>query len=114
MNFEILISTMHQDTNQVSEMLASMNISCDAVVIVQGDFEGTDELKLKTGKAKIFYTKERGLSKSRNMGLENCSTKYAYIMDDDVVVYTNAISDLVDKMEADGVDLATCKHKYQS
>jgi len=36
MNFEILISSMHKDTNQVSEMLASMNISCDAVVIVQG------------------------------------------------------------------------------
>jgi len=69
MNFEILISTMHKDTNQVSEMLASMNISCDAVVIVQGNFEGTDELKLKTGRAKIIYTKERGLSKSRNMAL---------------------------------------------
>ena len=44
MNFEFLISTMHKNTKQISEMLANMNVSCDAVVIVQGDFEGTDEL----------------------------------------------------------------------
>ena len=114
MNFEILISTMHKDTNQVSEMLASMNISCDAVVIVQGDFEGTDELKLESGRAKIIYTKERGLSKSRNMGLENCSAKYAYIMDDDVEVNLDAIEKLVDFMEQEKIDVATCQYQFKS
>lgn len=114
MNFEILISTMHKDTNQVSEMLASMNISCDAVVIVQGDFEGTDELELENGKAKIFYTKERGLSKSRNTALKVCATKYGYIMDDDVKVDLDAIKKLVGFMEQENVDVATCQYQFKS
>lgn len=96
MNFEILISTMHKDTNQVSEMLASMNISCDAIVIVQGDFEGTDELELKAGKAKIFYTKERGLSKSRNMALINSNADIVLLSDDDLYYYDNFNKKILD------------------
>ena len=114
MKFEILISTMHKDTRQVSEMLANMNVSCDAVVVVQGDFEGVDELELENGKAKIFYTKERGLSKSRNLAIAHCTSKYAFIMDDDVVIKSEALDRLVFNAEKDNLDVFTCSFLYEN
>lgn len=54
-----------------------------------------------------------GLSKSRNIALDICKAKYAYIMDDDVEFSLNNIRQLVEKMENDSVDVATCQFKYQ-
>lgn len=114
MSFEFLVSTMHKNTNEVLEMLNKSNVKCNALVVVQGDTDGYEELTQNDQSIRVFFTKERGLSKSRNMALRHCLSKYAYIMDDDVVVNNNAISELIDKMEADSVDLATCKYKCQS
>lgn len=53
-----------------------------------------------------------GLCKSRNIGLSNVMTKYAYIMDDDVELDLDKVIELVQKMESDSVDVATCQFKY--
>lgn len=51
-----------------------------------------------------------GLSKSRNRALDLCLTKYAYIMDDDVEVDVDRIRELVEYMEAEKTDVATCQY----
>ncbi|MEX0596959.1 MAG: glycosyltransferase [Candidatus Paceibacterota bacterium] len=87
MNFEVLISTMHKDKQEIYFMLIDMNISCDAIVIVQGDSRGYDEITLSRGKARIFYTKDRGLSKSRNMALKHSKADIVLLADDDLFYY---------------------------
>ncbi len=63
----------------------------------------------------IQYIKmnEKGLSKSRNAGLINCKSEYAYIMDDDVCFDVLKIEKLVRKMIEDKVAVATCQYKYE-
>ena len=55
-----------------------------------------------------------GLSKSRNVALGICTTKYGYIMDDDVEINLDAIEKLVDLMEQEKVDVATCQYQFES
>lgn len=114
MSFELLIATMHKSTNEVLDMLDNSNVKCNVLVVVQGDNEGYEEKININQKIRILFTKDRGLSKSRNMGLRNCFARYAYIMDDDVVVDNNAINELVEQMEADDTDVATCKYICKS
>lgn len=54
-----------------------------------------------------------GLSKSRNFGLANVSTKYAFIMDDDVEFDVDKIQTLANWMERNNIDVATCRHKFE-
>lgn len=107
MEFELLISTMFKNTDEVLTMLRQFNVKCHTLVVVQGNTEGYEQLMQQDQSIRIIFTKDRGLSKSRNIGLKNCSAKYAYIMDDDVVVDNGAINELVKKMENDDTDLAT-------
>lgn len=110
MSLELLISTMHKSTDEVLRMLRQSNVKCDVLVVVQCDTENYVELDNGGQSIRVIFTKERGLSKSRNLCLKYCSSKYAYIMDDDVLLDINAIEELVKKMEVDDVDLATCKY----
>lgn len=96
MDFEILISTMYKDTSQVAAMLANMNVSCDALVVVQGDTDGANEIELQNGKARIVFTKERGLSKSRNMALINSKANIVLLSDDDLYYYDNFNKTILD------------------
>lgn len=114
MKFELLISTMHKNIAEVLEMLKQSNVKCDALVVVQGVSEGYEQLKQSGQSIRIIFTEEIGLSKSRNLALKHCSAKYGYIMDDDVVLDTNAIRSLVEVMESDGTDIATCKYICKS
>jgi glycosyltransferase involved in cell wall biosynthesis len=54
----------------------------------------------------------RGVSKSRNFGLLHCATRYACIMDDDVVINYASIDELSKLMDAENVDVATGKYEY--
>jgi len=114
MSFELIISTMHKNTEEVLEMLRQLSAQCNVLVVVQGDAEGYEELNQDGQIIRILFTREIGLSKSRNLALKYCSSKYGYIMDDDVVIDTNAIKRLVKKMEIDRTDLATCKYICKS
>ncbi|WP_370559865.1 glycosyltransferase [Edwardsiella tarda] len=62
----------------------------------------------------IIYVplEKRGLSLSRNTGLAISSRKYVMIMDDDVTFSFDSISELIENMERDNVDVATYYHKY--
>lgn len=63
----------------------------------------------------VFYSRldYPGLSKSRNVGLKSVSSKYAYIMDDDVKFDLKEIAHLIDWMEMNQVDVATGQFVFE-
>ncbi len=89
MSVEVLLSTMHQKNFDIVE---KCNIKSDAVIINQCDEEKIETKKYDFGTVRMIYTKTRGLSKSRNMALENAKGDICIICDDDVVYYDNYVS----------------------
>ena len=83
-NVEVLISAMNQND---SSIFKRTNVQSDALMINQCDNENYWEEPHDYGLLKIFSTKERGLSNSRNMALKNVSKKYALLCDDDELLY---------------------------
>lgn len=114
MNFELLISTMHKNTDEVLQMLEKSNVKCNALVVVQGDIEGYEEINLDGQTIRIFFSTERGLSKSRNVAILNSNADYAFIMDDDVIVDNHAFLEIAKLANRDSIDVVTCRFSYVS
>ena len=90
MTFELLISTMHKkNVQEIHTMLFKMNVKCNCVVINQCDEENVYTEKNGSQTILIIFTKERGLSKSRNMALRNATADIVCIADDDLFYYDN-------------------------
>ncbi|AEE17472.1 glycosyltransferase family 2 protein [Treponema brennaborense] len=87
LTFELLVSTMHKNQEQVLQMLQDENIHCDSVVINQCDENKNEELRFENQSVRIFYTTERGLSRSRNMAIRNARADIVAIADDDLFYY---------------------------
>ena len=81
------------------------NSSCNCFVV--------DSLKSRCD-VRYFELKNKGLSKSRNFGLINIKTRYGYVMDDDVLFDLDKIKYLVNWMQLENVDVATCRHQYEN
>lgn len=81
MKLEVLLSVM----NIKKEDLDKMNITSDCIVINQTKTENIKKYK----NFKILSYNEKGLSKSRNRALENCTSDIAILCDDDVVYNEN-------------------------
>lgn len=67
MGLEILMACMYQEDHKLIE---KSGITGDAVVINQCDREDYIEYQTANGLAKMFFTTQRGLTKSRNMAIE--------------------------------------------
>ena len=85
MNVVVLISCMYQTDTTIIE---KSNVQTDVVVVNQCDKDYIEELtflnkKGETCYAKFINTTERGLSRSRNMALENAWGDICQISDDD-------------------------------
>ncbi len=78
MTLEVLISCMHQPDAAIVE---ASGISCDALVINQCQREDY----LEAGRTRMFFTRQRGLTRSRNMALENARGDLCLLCDDDEV-----------------------------
>ena len=100
LTFEIAISTMHKNHEQVLQMLEKENIHCNCMVINQCDEESFEELLINGQQIRIFYTTERGLSKSRNMALKNVKADILAIGDDDLFYYDNFDRIILDYYES--------------
>ena len=88
MKFELLVSTMHKSVDDVKKMLVKMNVHCDCLVINQCDEENYyEEIINNKFILRVFSTKERGLSNSRNMALNNARADIVGIADDDLFYY---------------------------
>ena len=85
MKLIVLISCMHEKDHSI---IARSNVQTDVVVVNQCDHESVEEFDFvnKAGRschAKFICTKERGLSRSRNMAIRNAWGDVCQICDDD-------------------------------
>ncbi|EHK2400590.1 glycosyltransferase family 2 protein [Clostridium perfringens] len=103
MNVEVLLSTMNNDDFKI---VKKCNIHSDVLIINQCDLEKYEEKKYEFGCARIYSTKERGLSRSRNMALLNANADICILCDDDVVYVDNYV-DIVKRAfeEVDDADV---------
>ena len=79
-NVEVLISAMFQKDLSIID---STNISTDAILINQCDYDSKTELQREFGIIRCISTTERGLSNSRNMAIMNARGEICLIADDD-------------------------------
>lgn len=84
MKIEVLLSTMYQNEWNIVD---KCNIRTDAVIVNQCNEEKVVTKEYPFGKIKMIYTCERGLSKSRNMALNNSTADICLLCDDDVVYH---------------------------
>jgi glycosyltransferase involved in cell wall biosynthesis len=91
MKLEVLISTMHQTDFSLA---GNMNITTDAIIINQCDKNDYHEKKTETGCIKMISVKERGLSKSRNLAINNSNSDICVIADDDLK-YRSGYKDII-------------------
>ena len=82
MTLELLISTMHQDDHA---LLERMQVQSDAVVVNQCDREGETILEHRGYRVVWIDTRERGLSRSRNMALAHATAELCMLADDDMI-----------------------------
>ena len=101
MKLEVLISCMHQKD---ASIINRSNIQSDVLIINQCDEEKTEEFLFKNNKGKdckcrIIYTKERGLSRSRNMALRNATGDICLVCDDDEVLESDYVENIIEAFE---------------
>lgn len=83
MNIEVLISTMHQSN---MDIFNSMNIKSDALAINQYNDEYKSETVIHDGNVlRMICVHERGLSRSRNLAIQNSTADICVIADEDLV-----------------------------
>lgn len=89
---EVLISCMYKD----EQIIFRSNISNNVLLINQCDEEFYYEKQIFPDKIiRIFNTKERGLSKSRNMALKNSIGEFCLLCDDDEKIYDDFESKII-------------------
>jgi glycosyltransferase involved in cell wall biosynthesis len=101
MKVEVLVSTMHQKN---CDFLKSMNISTNAIVINQTNFENSEQIALGENTVKFISNNESGIAKSRNKALENSSADICILADDDMQFsdnYEETVIDVFNKHNAD-------------
>jgi len=86
MKVEVLVATMHQSDHHILE---KMNIQTDAVVVNQCEKEDYEEINFNGNKIKFISRTERGLSRSRNIALENATGDICIIADEDIIYENN-------------------------
>ncbi len=85
MNLEVLLSCMHQEDTDIARRTG---IQSDVLIINQCDKNETVDTVCNGHRVRMISTTERGLSRSRNMALENAYGDICLICDDDEVLET--------------------------
>ena len=75
MDIEVLISTMNINSKkQYEKLIDKMNIKGSSIVINQCPNSEVLVHDISNGKNKLFSYREKGLSRSRNLALNKCSS----------------------------------------
>lgn len=93
MNLEVLMSCMHQTDDA---LVKRTKITGDIVVINQCDWDDYKEYPTIDGLARIYSTKDRGLTKSRNMAIEKSKADVCLLCDDDEIMEDDYESTILD------------------
>ena len=81
MKLQVLLSAMFLDGY---EYINSLHISGNCLVVNQCDRESYDDIIEETRAVRYIETMERGLSKSRNMAIQNADAEVCILCDNDV------------------------------
>lgn len=85
MNIELLISTM----NANKSLLDKINIHSNVVVVNQCGYDSIEEITYNGYSVKWLNSSTKGLSRSRNIALENATADIIVLTDDDVEYVEN-------------------------
>lgn len=81
MDVEVLVSCMNQSDMSIARKL---NIQGNAVIVNQCDRDGYSEERTCKGKIRMILSRQKGLTRSRNLALANASGDICILCDDDV------------------------------
>lgn len=94
MKLQTLVSTMGKDNYELIEI---MNIKSDAIVINQCGFNSLEVIEKNDHKMIWINSNEIGLSKSRNLAIENACEEICVLADDDLVFVDNAYELIIEQ-----------------
>lgn len=103
----VLISTVGERINQII-----LPESCEDVLYVVVHQQPRSDIFFDRDDVVYIPSSDRGLSKSRNIALQNCFTKYGLICDDDVLIDVKELLSAVEFAEFHGSDIVTCRFAY--
>lgn len=96
MTLEVLVSCMHQEDGS---LLERSRISGNAVVINQCNREDYQEYPAEHGTGRMYSIRQRGLTKSRNMAIQNALADVCLLCDDDEVFVPNYEQEILSAYE---------------
>ena len=107
----IIISTLNERILNIEKAISLIHPQINYLIIHQNKKAIKTPEFLKREDIRIINTLSKGLSKSINIGLKNCKTKYAIIGDDDVEYIEDGIIKILDIIKTSAPDFATFKIK---
>lgn len=96
MTIELLISCMYQ--NDIS-IVTEDKLQCDVLVINQCNKDDYSESMVNGYRVRMISTRERGLSVSRNMAINNSQADICLICDDDEVLMPDCAKNILQAFE---------------
>ena len=81
MELSVLVATMFLEDVSI---LQKLNLKSDSIIVNQTDFSKYPEIFFNEKGHKILSVEDRGLSKSRNLAIDNCQSSIAIVADEDV------------------------------
>lgn len=112
--FEILIATMFRSDFTFLEAMFPAASCWDYHILIINQTDAGHQLTSKHPKVRVINTEERGLSRSRNMALENAIGDICIIADDDIEYVKNVGKIVVSAFaKAEKASIITFKKKNQ-
>lgn len=111
-NVSIAVSTY---SNRIEQLVLKEHPDVEYIIVHQSPCDISPNMKIiLDNRDDVFYIPSEtiGLSKSRNIAINNATGKYIIIMDDDVDYSFDNIDKLIKCMDEDGVDIGTYYHRY--
>ena len=107
----IAVSTVFELSEKLNEKincyLSRLDENISFLVIVQ---RSSKEYTLhENPRLKVIFTKQSGLSKSRNMALRNCSSSYVWFQDDDIDLNPPVVNNMSYELCSRNIDLMFLK-----
>lgn len=96
MKLEVLVSTMNQSDYKI---ISKMNIQSDVVIINQGATNSKEVIYNEKQHITWINSTDRGLSKSRNLALENSKADICILADDDLIYKTGYEQTIIEYFE---------------
>lgn len=89
-----LISTLNMSS--VTDLVKRMNLQTDAIIINQTNDEGYEEVTIDGLNIKVYRTKNRGVSNSRNLALAKVKDTDIVIIADDNITYVDGYPEIIE------------------